>query len=58
MRAHWKHRQRRLELAREVAADTGPPPPDTLEELMRQADRVSARALNAALSIAAKKPDR
>ena len=48
-------RRKRLEAPLEPADDAGPAPSDTLEELMRQADAVSTRALNAALSIAARK---
>jgi hypothetical protein len=48
-------RRKRLEAAPVALPEAGPAPPDTLEELIRQADRVSARALEAALSLARKR---
>jgi hypothetical protein len=39
----------------EALPDAGPDLPDTLENLMRQADLASAKALEAALSVAARK---
>ena len=44
--------RRRFKAAREALPDAGTRPPDTLENLMRAADLASAKALNAALSVA------
>ena len=51
------HRRKRFEPRPEVDEVPGPHPPDTLESLMRQADLVSARALEAALSVARRNRD-
>ena len=45
-------RRKRLGPRTEALPDAGPDPPDTLAELIRQADAASAKALAAALSIA------
>ena len=47
--------RRRFKARTEAIPEPGPYPADTLENLMRQADLASAKALNAALSIAQKK---
>ena len=44
--------RKRLEARPEAVEEPGPDLPDTLESLMRQADLASAKALEAALSIA------
>ena len=45
-------RRKRLEAPAEADPDPGPDAPDTLENLMRAADLASAKALEAALSLA------
>jgi hypothetical protein len=45
-------RRKRLEAPPEAFPDAAPDAPDTLENLMRAADAASAKALNAALSVA------
>jgi hypothetical protein len=44
--------RRRFKACPEAVPDAGPDLPDTLESLMRAADAASAKALNAALSVA------
>jgi len=55
-RAWWKHRRRRLGLAREAAAASAPKSLPDLETLMAEADAAGERALKLARSMA-RKPD-
>lgn len=51
-RLHWKHRRRRLGLAREVAVAPAPKSLPDLETLMAEADAAAERALKLAGAIA------
>jgi uncharacterized Zn finger protein (UPF0148 family) len=57
-RDRYKRRRRALEIHREANALPESPTPPDLAKLMADLDRASERALNAALSLATKKPDR